>query len=442
MGMNSLRWVAGTAALALVTVTSPASASESDPEVAALKAEVAALKEQLAKIAAKVDAAAEKGRDASKIAGEVKWKGAPEITGGGGWSFKPRGRLQYDFATVSTPEGLVDRGLGFSNELRRARLGVEGTIPGGFGYRMEGDFSSGGVELTDAYLVYKDKGLTLTFGQHNNFQSLDELTSSNDGSFIERAAFTDAFGFQRRIGLSAQYTHGNILFQGGVFTDNIDDLGNDENDSIGLDGRVVFAPVLGKTQLHLGASIHVNDLGDNITSLRYRQRPLVHSTDTRFIDTGNITFASSEKSFGLEAALISGRFHAVAEIHRMDVDRTGLADPRFYGAMVEAGVFLTGDSRSYKEGYFRGIKVKNPVGKGGMGALQFNVRYDRLDISDAGVNGGKQDGYMASLIWNPVDYIRFLVNYGHLSYKDAAIIAGASRDYAVDVVAMRAQFNF
>ncbi|WP_373476988.1 porin [Sphingorhabdus sp.] len=440
--MKSLRLVTGTLALALVTFTNPASASESDPEVAALKAEVAALKEQLAKIAAKVDAAAEKGKDASKILGEVKWKGAPEITGNGGWSFKPRGRLQYDFATVSTPEGLVDRGLGFSNEVRRARLGVEGTIPGGFGYRMEGDFSSGGVELIDAYLTYLDNGLTLTVGQHNNFQSLDELTSTNDGSFIERAAFTDAFGFQRRIGISAQYTHDNILLQGGVFTDNIDDLGNDENDSIGVDGRVVFAPVLGKTQLHIGTSIHVNDLGDNITTLRYSQRPLVHSTDTRFIDTSNITFASSEKSFGLEAAVISGRFHTVAEMHQMDVNRIGLADPRFYGAMVEAGIFLTRDSRSYKDGYFRSIKVTNPVGKGGMGALQFNVRYDRLDISDAGVNGGKQDGYLASFIWNPVDYIRFLVNYGHLSYKDAAIIAGASRDYAVDVVAMRAQVNF
>lgn len=440
--MKCVRSAAGMLVLALASVTSPAFASEVDPEVAALRQEVAALKEQLAKIAAKVDASAQKEKDTPKAQSDVKWKGAPEFAGNGGWSFKPRGRLQYDFATVSTPEGLVDPGLGFSNEVRRARLGVEGTMPGGFGYRMEGDFSSGGVELTDAYFTYKDKGLIFTVGQHNNFQSLDELTSSNDGSFMERAAFTDAFGFQRRIGLSAQYTTGDVLFQGGVFTDNIDDLSNDENDSISFDGRAVFVPHAGKTQLHFGASFHVYNPGDNITSLRYRQRPLVHSTDTRFIDTGNITFASSEKSVGLEAAMVSGRFHAVVEAHQMEVNRIGLSDPSFFGVMAEAGIFLTEDSRSYKDGSFRGIKVTNPVGKGGLGALQFNVRYDHLDLSDAGVRGGKQDGYMASLIWNPVDYIRFLVNYGHLSYKDAAIIAGASRDYAVDVVAMRAQVNF
>lgn len=440
--MKSLHWVTGTVALAVAVAASPACASESDPEVAALKAEVAALKEQLAKIAAKVDAATEQSRVSPKSNSEVRWKGAPETTGEGGWSFKPRGRIHIDVATVSHPNGLADPGLGFSNEVRRARLGVEGTIPGGFSYRMEGDFSTGEVELTDAFLAYIDKGVTITVGQHNNFQSLEEMTSANDNSFIERAAFTDAFGFQRRVGLSGQYTTGDILLQGGVFTDNIDDLSSDENNSISIDGRLVFAPKIGAIQLHLGGSYHWNHLGDSVDIVRYRQRPLVHSTDTRFIDTGGITSARSEKSFGLEAAVLSGRFHAVAEMHQLDVSRTGFANPRFYGAMVEAGIFLTDDGRSYRDGQFRGIKVHSPVGKGGLGALQFNVRYDRLDISDEGVNGGKQDGYMASLIWNPVDYIRFLLNYGHLSYKDAAIIAGGSRDYAVDVVAMRAQVAF
>ncbi len=66
-------------------------------EVEALRAEVAALKEQLAAIAAKVDAVEK------KPVAEVKWKGAPETTGEGGWSFKPRGRIHFDTGTVSEP---------------------------------------------------------------------------------------------------------------------------------------------------------------------------------------------------------------------------------------------------------------------------------------------------------------------------------------------------
>src|SRR3546814_17416156 len=86
------------------------------------------------------------------------------------------------------PSGISSPALGFTNELRRARLGVEGTIPGGFEYKLEADFASGDVEVTDALLAYEHGQLKLTVGQHNNFQGLEEMSSSNDISFIERSA--------------------------------------------------------------------------------------------------------------------------------------------------------------------------------------------------------------------------------------------------------------
>ena len=299
------------------------------------------------------------------------------------------------------------------------------------------------MELTDAFFTYEDGGLTVTAGQHNNFQSLEELSSSNDTSFIERAAFTDAFGFQRKVGLSAQYGVSDLLFQAGVFTDNIGDLNNDENNSVGFDVRAVAMPKFGNVQTHFGASYHYRDLGDAVTARRYRQRPAVHFTDTRFIDTGNIGNAKSETSYGLEAAVIAGRFHAATEGHWLNLNRTGnLADPTFFGGSVEAGFFLTDDTRGYKEGVFKGVKVSNPVGKGGIGAWQVNVRYDRLDLVDAGFVGGTQDAYQASLIWTANDYVRVLMTYAKLDYNNAAILAAGSGDYSVDSFAGRFQLSF
>lgn len=410
-----------------------------EQEVVNLRAQlgnVETLQQQQSKQVAEVEKVAQ-----AKEKTSIQFKGAPEIKTDDGWSFKPRGRILYDFNNLSSVPSTIDiPGEGFSNEARRVRLGVQGKIPGGFGYKLEADLLDG-VELTDAYLDYKAGGLTVTVGQHNNFQSLEEISSSNDTSFIERSAFTDAFGFERQVGISAAYQTGDLLLQGGVFTDNIDDLG-DGNDSIGLDGRFVFAPKLGDAQLHLGGSIHWKDLGDEIDSLRYRQRPLIHSVDTRFINTGNID-AEEQLTYGLEAAVISGRFHAAAETHWAKVSRPGLANPTFFGGSIEAGMFLTDDSREYKGGAFKGVKVNNPVGSGGSGAWQVNVRYDRLDLTDAGIIGGTQDGYMASLIWTPVDYVRFLVNYGHLSYGNAlGIVTGAPDDYSVDVIGARAQIAF
>tara|TARA_R110002094_G_scaffold119031_4_gene114271 strand:- start:24 stop:1418 length:1395 start_codon:yes stop_codon:yes gene_type:complete len=459
--LKTIGLMAGTATIAFYPAAAMAAPISSEQAAAlldklnALEREVADLKAQLGDVQqnqqistsaiaatdAKIAATEEKLAQQKPV--KIAFKGAPEIKGEDGWSFKPRGRMLYDFGTVNAPDSITDAGLGFANEARRIRLGVSGSMPGGFGYKLEADFAGNEVDLTDAFLTYDNGGLTITAGQHNNFQGLEELSSSNDTSFIERSAFTDAFGFQRQVGISAQYGVSDLLFQAGVFTDNIGDLNNDENNSIGFDVRAVAMPKFGDVQTHFGASYHYRDLGDTMTSRRYRQRPAVHFTDTRFIDTGNIGSAESETSYGLEAALISGRFHAAGETHWLKLNRSGnLADPTFFGGSVEAGFFLTDDTRGYKEGVFKGVKVSNPVGEGGMGAWQVNIRYDRLDLNDAGFVGGTQDAYQASLIWTPIDYVRFLLTYSKLDYSNAAILAAGSGDYNVDAFAGRFQISF
>src|SRR3546814_16899540 len=118
------------------------------------------------------------------------------------------------------------------------------------------------------------------------------------------------------------------------------------------------------------------------------------------MDTGSLIGATSETGYGLEAAAIVGRFHAAAESFWQNVERTGAADPTFFGASVEAGVFLTNDHRESKGGVFKGVKVRNPVGEGGWGAWPVNVRYNRPDLNGSGLLGGKRDGLMAAFFWH------------------------------------------
>lgn len=448
----------------ILAAAAPAYAGESEAaaaEISAMRAEIErltarleAVEERAARAEAATQAAAPGAAAAPAVAAappgpEIRFSGAPQIRAPGGWSFKPRGRLQYDAGTVGRPDGVADRSLGFGNELRRARLGVEGTIPGGFGYAFEVDFADNNVEITDATLSYRAADpATITLGQHNGFQSLEELTSSRFSSFIERAAFTDAFNFERRLGLSATYSQGPVVAQAGLFTDNINDLGNDENDSVGLDGRLVFAPRLGETQLHLGASAHWRSNGDldqtGVTT-RYRQRPLVHFTDVRFLATPALP-VESETHHGLEAALIRGPLHAAGEVHWLNADTaTAGLSPTFFGGYAELGWFITGESRGYRGGKFDRTSVRRPVGGegGGFGALQLNLRYDHLDLNSDGIRGGVQNGLQLGLTWIATDYVRFLLNYGRMNYRDAAVAAaGGDRGYSVDVVGARAQIDF
>ncbi len=462
-----------TAAILAGTALTPATALAQEApsledQVAALVAEVSRLNQRVAELEAEqaqaeaqqTTAAVEQAAMAAQVAAieaaippaptvtadspvEIAWAGAPEIEGEGGWSFKPFGRLNIDAGSFNAPDS-TGRDDGFNSEIRRARLGMEGDIPGGFGYKFEIDFAGSDVDVTDAIITYEDGPLKLTVGQHNNFQSLEELNSSRWSSFMERAAFTDAFGFARRLGVSAEVdVTDDIMLQAGVFTDNIADLPGDRWSG---DVRVVASPKVGDTQLHLGGSLHYADIGDGNT-VRYRQRPLVHFTSERFINTGNMA-AESEFGAGVEAAVISGPFHAVAEGFWQSANDIGVTmdNANFFGGYAEVGMFLTpGDSRGYRGGKFNRTRPANPVDEGGMGALQFNLRYDYLDLTDtdAGIIGGTQNGYFASLIWVPTDHTRLTVNYGRLEYDDAVYAAaGGDRNYSVDVVGMRAQIDF
>ncbi|OYW98204.1 MAG: hypothetical protein B7Z12_20235, partial [Caulobacter vibrioides] len=247
----------------------------------------------------------------------VAWKGAPQHKQGD-WSFKPKGRMQFDTVAVKVPDSVDDNGLGIATEVRRIRLGGEGTLPGNFGYKLEAELSDNRVELVDAFLSWQSGNFVARLGNQNQFQSLDELIGDTTGSVMERAAFTDAFNFERRLGLAVEWQKGPFLVQGGFFGDDVNAhsaSNGDENNSYGVDGRVVFSPRLGKTRLHFGLSGHWRDLNSTAAAgVRYRQRPFSHATDTRFLDSGAFG-ARSETHYGLEFAAVRGRWHGAAETH-------------------------------------------------------------------------------------------------------------------------------
>jgi len=455
-------------ALALAMVPCPLAAQTiSASEAAELRAQIAALKAQVQQLESRLDgvAAARQEQPASdQTAGqlaqasaaekpssetEIGWKGSPIFTRGAA-SFKAKGRIQYDAGLLMAPGGVTDRAKGYSNELRRLRLGGEGRLGGGFGYKLEVELSDNSIDTVDTYISYEHKKWLIMLGNQNQFQSLDELIGDTTGTTMERAAFTDAFGFERRLGLSAQYRSGIVLAQAGIFSDSIDSLvndadgpdGGDENNSYGVDGRLVLAPRWGDMQWHFGLSGHWRDfqrLSEN--PRRYRQRPYLHTVNSRFLSSGDIP-ATGESHYGIELAGTRGPLWWAGEAHWLTVKRPALGDPTFFGGYGEVGYVLTGETRGYGNGIFSGVKPANPVGSGGLGAWQVGLRYDYLDMNDRDIVGGTQKAYIAALVWTPIEYLRFNLNYAHIAYTDAAIRAGSRSNYGVDVLGWRAELDF
>jgi phosphate-selective porin OprO and OprP len=498
----------------------PALAQSDSSEVEALRAEVAALKEQIAALSAKVEAVAATPAAPAPVPApekkggpEISFKGAPEFKGENGWSFKPRGRLHYDVGYVSIPGALNNtRNLGFNSRVRRVRLGAEGTMPGGFGYKVEADFASGAVVFGDTFFSYApgNAPVLVRIGNFETLDGMEQISSSNNLSFTERAAFNDAFLNSRRLGAALAWNSKDkdVRLEAGLFAAHSIDSSFDNDGFIGA-ARLVYAPKALGGQLHLGLGYQYRDFaannggvastGTNMPSTnqlaRYRARPNTQLTDVRFVDTGSFA-AKSDQILGAELAGIFGSFYVASEtqwlkargydagdiVTGLDVFSGGnsavtpTSNPGFFGAYGEVGYFLTGETRGYKhgEGIWNRTKVKNPVGSGGIGAIQIAARIDYLDLDDpalkngltnnfttgatslAALNarlgrGGTQTGYLLGLNWQPIDYIRFMLNYSHIAVEGGPLAAQVlplstapvdERRYGVDVVAARMQLEF
>jgi phosphate-selective porin OprO/OprP len=491
-------------ATADVTIAEAQELDDAQAKIELLQAQVEALQESIAQI------------QSAQAKAAPSWKGAPQLEDKeAGWSFKPRGRLQYDVGYVSNPEdAIATRNLGFNTRFRRIRLGVEGTIPGGLGYKAEMDFANGSVGFGDVILTYTPKNapISIAIGNQETNNGLEQQSSSRFTSFMERAAFDDAFINTRRLGVNLGYTNANGDFRinGGLWTNHSIDSSLDQNGWIGA-MRAVYSPTMGGNQLHFGLNYQHREFSDNNGSTsssasgapssnqlaRYRARPFTQLTDQRFVDTGNFA-AKSDNIFGLEAAGIFKSLHIAAEgqylktsaydpfdVITVDDPEDALdlfpaasqyvadGNPSFWGGYIEAGYFITGETRGYKNGTWDRTKVLKPFSKGGAGAFQVIGRADYLDLDSSKLKngctnnfvtglsctvsgsqlgkGGKQLGLLAGLTWIPEDYMRVLLNYSHAFIEGgpfaATVKPDSSKDldkrkYGNDTVQARFQIDF
>ena len=455
------------------------------------------------------------------------WKGGPQYDDkDAGFSFKPKGLIQWDAGYNGFPRGNELRGqilginpngtqaagaglqynnLGWNTRARRLTIGADGTLPGGFRYSAEFNLAQATVDYEDIYIAYdfQHAPVTAQVGYFYPFSSLETMTSSKYTSFMERAGFTDAFNYNRRLGiafLANDKKNDSWDIQGGIFSETQNNA-NFTRTGWQASLRGVYSPQLGNVRLHVGANYQHRVNTQESLAQQYRARPLNQITDQRFIDTGNIA-SKGDDTVGLELGAIYKQFHFAAEGQKVWVnhayDAAEIAaisadlndndtipasalpgyngDPSFWSGYVELGFYLTGETRGYKNGRWDRTKVLHPFNQGGWGAFQINGRIDYVDLNDRVdsssssvaapfyVNGGRQTGYELSLIWNPIDYVRFMAQYAHIDVKGgprasvstAAVPTAAQlgmfpfgtttpaneRKYSSDTFGVRAQVDF
>ena len=352
------------------------------------------------------------------------------------------GRMQFDAGLFIQDHTK----LGDGTEFRRGRIKSYGTVWYDWDYKLEVNFDPDlGVPITDGWLRYSGfESFTVTVGHQKVPFSQSSMTSSNWQVFQERA-LSDAFidneeQGRRRMGVVLA-SHGDMWsYTGGVFSGGLDDSDGKDED-FGTGHRFVFAPIAEKTRVAaVGGSMIYREFKGR-SKLRLRARPESHLAGARLVDTGVLPTSQDIIMYNFETTVVVGRFHGQAEYTAAHVSRNaGRKDLDFSGFYLQAGVFLTGESRNYdqKSGKYKRVMPNHES----LGAWELAARFSQIDLSDRDLRGGVQRDLTVALNWWVNANVMFRLNYVYGNADPNSDVTHAGQDEQIHAFTARAQIVF
>lgn len=455
-------------AAATILVGGPAAAQD-DKRLDALQAQIAKLQKELAALRGDVSKSKEEIRKANERAAIAKAappnqpivkmssSNRPEICSADGRNcIALTSRLHldvggYDYrpnSPFTNPQNLFGGPIA-----RRAQIGVIGKFLDDWEYSLvfEGGGSGGAssVIVDTAYLAYNGfKPFKIWGGYFGVPYTLDESTSSNNITFMERAAPQQvAIGIGGGTRSAFGVTTGGKQWWAGAFLTGPAYGVTSGQPQAAVTGRAVFLPVLTENaSLLVGGSAQYLFQPPAGDVLRLRDRIELRIDGNRILDTGNIANVDSATVLSAEIAGTLGSFHFQGEYFDFSVDRYAGSELSFNGGYIQAGYILTGEKRSYSSssGSYGGVAPKNPFDwkSGGWGAWEIAARYSMIDLNDpaGGVFGGRQENITLGLNWYVNRNIRFMANYINGKVEKQSGVNDVGARY--DAVGMRSQIAF
>jgi phosphate-selective porin OprO/OprP len=401
----------------------------------------------------------------------------------GSFRYHVGGRFDWDSGWYQAShlfQQSLDAPLLDGTDLRRFRLGVDGTLWQTVDFKVEADFSRASdfkkfqstpdtnIFITDAWLALRDLPIvgTLKAGHQKEYLTFANATSANFLPFMERPyifdAFENDFSWDLGVSLSQTYCDDRVTSWAGVFWNGTRSQAFNVNGHYAASGRLTWLPVddaAAQQWVNLGVSGSVrafNGADPNSVTVR----PLVRTGESfqvpDLIDTGNLLTQHSLLHIagaGAHAAwgpwTVGGEFlcWSVADVYlgglpnpdgSLPAGAVRLGDLFFSGYYLEALVFLTpGDHRPVNKatpGYAR-VKPVSPLQCDrddggahwhGLGAWEIGVRYDHVDVNCGAFQAGTLDSVTGGVNWYLNANARVTANYVYTSrYTGLPTTAGS-----------------
>ncbi len=417
----------------------------------------------------------ERMKEVEKIHGTFDDRGLHWATKDGNFSVSLNGRIQpasqYNF--INDPDPAF--GTNTANELnsgmniRRARLGVEGTFFKIWDYKFEYDFSRGngtvGSGITDAFVrLNHTDALSYKLGSFKEPFSLEEAASNRYLTFIERHMSVNAFVDNPntyKTGIGANYAvqrwQTGIAFQTEPIgswssaSTSVNANGNQNRNNGSGDtgwqgtGRVSGRPWMEDDTkfMHVGISAGHTEVNTQYRAdgtmvgegqigggggMSFFAFPGTNVDRTNILNTGNLSTGAlndpnrrqvtSYDRYGAEGWFVYGPFSAQAEYLRTNINGVGYDGEHLTGYYGFISYFLTGESKSYhvRNGAANRLKPRKPFhwDGSGLGAWEIAAGYDYIDMNSGAIKGGEMDMFRFGLNWYPHSNVKFQSNIIHV----------------------------
>ncbi|QWF71311.1 porin [Methylomonas paludis] len=472
-------------------------------ETAQQKAEIDKIKEDLALKTNELKAIDEHLKDPTEGKLHIDEKGIKFESKDGNFDMAITGRMQVDSqSNVSGLDGVGSSKVAKTDQpsdganIRRARLGLEGSFYKDYEYKFEYDFSRGNgtvaAGITDAYINWKGYDpFGLKVGSFKEPFSLEEATSNRWTTFIERNMAVNSFSDNPnayKTGLGLNYAQPRWTAAGAFLTEPVgggwaynsslnggynsaaassaySNINGNQNRSNGsgdtgweLTGRVTTLPWFEDKNkfVHLGASgsqrqVNNNyDASGNLASggMTFNATIDGNVDRTSVLNTGSLTNIAGKNAahrvnkitrFGGEGAVVYKSLSAQAEYIQTDVSGIGYTNESLNGYYGFVSYFLTGESRTYKAktGAWDRIKPNSNFSThgGGWGAWELAAGYDYLNLNSGVIHGGRASTGKFGINWYPMSHVKLMANLIHYLNVDTADINVVKADGSTDAAA-------
>ncbi len=350
-------------------------------------------------------------------------------------SIKLIGRVHADYRNFNYSE--TDSGTGGATgsdtfDMRRARLGFQGTFKKYYKFKVQTDMSATN-KLDEAYLnIGWWKQAQFRFGQFKMPGMLEEVTSSNNIDFLERSMANGGVAGKERGAMLHGAPLTGLTYALAFSTGEGQNKSEDDIrvDSIETNARATanFAEMMGNKDmvLHSGLSYSTTDM-DGASVVGYDASS--EGRGVKFFDAkaiGGIAGSIERDRAGVEAAVAYGPFKLQSEWAKVGYDFDAAGTTATDGNLdidawyAQAVWNITGESwvKMYKGGAWGGLKPKNdfnPNGSG-WGAWQVGVRYSKLKADEGFASTGsvgflESDAWTLGLNFYPNSNTRIMLNY-------------------------------